>query len=161
MERTHSRPRSKSAFSFRSDRSTPSKHESLSKESTGAVSDDRRKSQLASATKANPNAAMNEAQPSTLVAFARIPPDESAVAAALEAPTLQPLRSLQHTDAGGNPISELPFHLVVLLNSNSHNALQRNPICRTQHALDGSALWTLSGASKQRSIANTDAELLP
>ncbi|EFQ96048.1 hypothetical protein PTT_03530, partial [Pyrenophora teres f. teres 0-1] len=40
-------------------------------------------------TKANPNAAMVELQP---------------IAAALEKPTLQSLRSFQHTDSAGNPI---------------------------------------------------------
>ncbi|KAF1833278.1 hypothetical protein BDW02DRAFT_570158 [Decorospora gaudefroyi] len=42
-------------------------------------------------TKANPNSAMNEQQP---------------IAAALEKPTLQSLRSFQHTDTSGNPIAD-------------------------------------------------------
>ncbi|KAF1948808.1 hypothetical protein CC80DRAFT_430783 [Byssothecium circinans] len=49
------------------------------------------KQHLHPATKADPNAAMNESQP---------------IAAALEKPTLQSLRSFQHTDAQGNPIAE-------------------------------------------------------
>ncbi|RAR13005.1 snf2 family helicase atpase [Stemphylium lycopersici] len=45
-------------------------------------------------SKANPNAAMVEQQP---------------MAAALEKPTLQSLRSFQHTDASGNPIADPDF----------------------------------------------------
>ncbi|CBX95529.1 hypothetical protein IAQ61_004361 [Plenodomus lingam] len=77
-----SRPRAKSsAFSFHSDKS--SKHERKISEG------EKRKTHYDPNTKANPNAAMNEIQP---------------IAAALEKPTLQSLRSFQHTDSTGNPI---------------------------------------------------------
>ncbi|KAF2277480.1 uncharacterized protein EI97DRAFT_365406, partial [Westerdykella ornata] len=45
-------------------------------------------------TKADPNAAISEAQP---------------VATALEAPTMAPLRSLTHKDDKGNPITDPDF----------------------------------------------------
>ncbi|KAJ4372255.1 hypothetical protein N0V83_004029 [Neocucurbitaria cava] len=81
------RPRSKSTFSFHSDKShhhdSPSKSKHERKQSDKVHYD--------SSTKANPNAAMNEAQP---------------IAAALEKPTLQSLRSFQHNDAAGNPIAD-------------------------------------------------------
>ncbi|KAF2270535.1 hypothetical protein CC78DRAFT_539055 [Lojkania enalia] len=89
MERPQQRPRSKSSFSFKSDRSaTSSKRE---KEHLHESPAEKRRSHLTATTKANPNAAMNEAQPS---------------AAALEKPTLQSLRSFEHKDASGNPIVE-------------------------------------------------------
>ncbi|KAH7399375.1 hypothetical protein BKA66DRAFT_162449 [Pyrenochaeta sp. MPI-SDFR-AT-0127] len=81
------RPRSKSTFSFHSDKSrnTPSTPKHERKVSAG----DKRKTHYDPTTKANPNAAMEEAQP---------------IAAALEKPTLQSLRSFQHNDAAGNLI---------------------------------------------------------
>lgn len=89
MERPQQRPRSKSTFSFKSDKSHGSgKHK---KEHYHESPEDKRRSHLTSTTKANPNAAMVEAQP---------------IAAALEKPTLQSLRSFQHNDTNGNPIAE-------------------------------------------------------
>ncbi|KAH7087141.1 hypothetical protein FB567DRAFT_60170 [Paraphoma chrysanthemicola] len=85
------RPRANTHFSFRSDKSNElqptksrqSKHERKVSES------EKRKTHYDPSTKANPNAAMNEAQP---------------IAAALEKPTLQSLRSFQHKDSQGNDI---------------------------------------------------------
>ncbi|ORY14984.1 hypothetical protein BCR34DRAFT_196150 [Clohesyomyces aquaticus] len=88
------RSRSKSTFSFKSDKSHTSdkkeKHH-FHHESLTETPAEKRKSHLTTTTKANPNAAMNEAQP---------------IAAALEKPTLQSLRSFQHTDTHGQPIAE-------------------------------------------------------
>jgi len=95
VERPGQRPRSKSTFSFKSDKSHKSR------DSKGAIkqdvksvhqrhhSKDEHKPHFH--TKADPNSAMSEAQP---------------IAAALEKPTLQSLRSFQHTDVNGNPIEE-------------------------------------------------------
>ncbi|KAJ4345582.1 uncharacterized protein N0V89_011715 [Didymosphaeria variabile] len=89
------RPRSKSTFSFKSQNShssDPNRHEKKN-----SVSDHQRKvsdsykPHLTTSGKADPNAAMNESQP---------------IAAALEKPTLQSLRSFQHTDKDGVPIAE-------------------------------------------------------
>ncbi|KAJ4325842.1 hypothetical protein N0V94_000404 [Neodidymelliopsis sp. IMI 364377] len=87
------RPRTKSnTFSFRSQGSDDSPSSPNSKKHSRKVSDsERRKTHYDPSTKANPNAAMNEAQP---------------IAAALEKPTLQSLRSFQHSDANGNLIAE-------------------------------------------------------
>ncbi|OAL07475.1 hypothetical protein IQ06DRAFT_264490 [Phaeosphaeriaceae sp. SRC1lsM3a] len=85
------RPRAGTHFSFRSDRSnelSPTKSRT-SKHERKVSDSERRKTHYDPTTKANPNAAMNEAQP---------------IAAALEKPTLQSLRSFQHTDSQGNPI---------------------------------------------------------
>jgi hypothetical protein len=83
-----------SAFSFRSqgseDNNTASKSPK-SKHSRKESDSERRKTHYDPTTKANPNAAMNEAQP---------------IAAALEKPTLQSLRSFQHSDVNGNLIAE-------------------------------------------------------
>jgi len=73
----HERQRTKSTISV--------KHERKFSESSAD------KPRFTASTKANPNAAMEEAQP---------------VAAALEKPTLESLRSFQHSDANGNPIAE-------------------------------------------------------
>jgi len=92
MERPTQRPRSKSTFSFKSDKSHSSKnHEKHHKESLRESSEEKRRTHLKSESKADPNAAMNENQP---------------IAAALEKPTLQSLRSFNHTDIYGNPIAE-------------------------------------------------------
>ncbi|KAF2627809.1 hypothetical protein BU25DRAFT_340582, partial [Macroventuria anomochaeta] len=93
-----------SAFSFRSQGSQDNSNNNNSNHnhntsSTGPKSkhsrkesdSERRKTHYDPTTKANPNAAMNEAQP---------------IAAALEKPTLQSLRSFQHSDANGNLIGE-------------------------------------------------------
>ncbi|KAF2088216.1 hypothetical protein K490DRAFT_64893 [Saccharata proteae CBS 121410] len=84
------RPRSKSGFSFRSDKSDKS-HGSHPRESLHESVAEKRKTHLSSTSKANPNAAMEEAQP---------------VAQALQASTLGSLREYQHKDASGNPIDE-------------------------------------------------------
>jgi len=91
MERPQTRPRSKSTFSFKSDKSASSRHEKHQKEHLRESAEEKRKGHLTATTKANPNAAMNEDQP---------------IAAALEKPTLQSLRSFQHTDVNGNLIAE-------------------------------------------------------
>ncbi|KAF2467556.1 uncharacterized protein BDR25DRAFT_63632 [Lindgomyces ingoldianus] len=83
------RTRSKSTFSFKSDKSHTSGHKG--KEHLHESPEEKRRSHLTATTKANPNAAMNEAQP---------------IAAALEKPTLQSLRSFQHTDTNGQVIAE-------------------------------------------------------
>ena len=61
------RPRSKSTFSFKSDKSHASagKHDKHPRESQ----EEKRRTHLTATTKANPNAAMNEAQPSTAPAL--------------------------------------------------------------------------------------------
>ncbi|KAF2831329.1 hypothetical protein CC86DRAFT_443063 [Ophiobolus disseminans] len=88
------RPRANTHFSFRSDKSnelqhTKSKQSKHSKHERKVSDTERRQTHYDPSSKANPNAAMNEAQP---------------IAAALEKPTLQSLRSFQHNDASGNPI---------------------------------------------------------
>jgi hypothetical protein len=92
MDRTQTdksgRPRSKSTFSFKSDKSAHSKEQPHHLRESP---EEKRRSHLGERSKANPNAAMNEAQP---------------IAAALEKPTLQSLRSFHHNDANGNPIEE-------------------------------------------------------
>ncbi|KAF3040144.1 hypothetical protein E8E12_009057 [Didymella heteroderae] len=84
-----------SAFSFRSqgseDNNHPASKSPKSKHSRKESDSERRKTHYDPTTKANPNAAMNEAQP---------------IAAALEKPTLQSLRSFQHSDVNGNLIAE-------------------------------------------------------
>ncbi|KAF2799090.1 hypothetical protein K505DRAFT_321343 [Melanomma pulvis-pyrius CBS 109.77] len=90
----HNRERSKSTFSFKSDKSHKSHHSNdkhKHERHLSETAEEKRRTHLTSTTKANPNAAMNEAQP---------------IAAALEKPTLQSLRSFQHTDPDGNPIAE-------------------------------------------------------
>lgn len=102
MDSSHVRPdqgraRAKSgAFSFRSHNSEDNNSNSApkspkSKHSRKESESERRKTHYDPNSKANPNSAMNEAQP---------------IAAALEKPTLQSLRSFQHSDANGNPIAE-------------------------------------------------------
>ncbi|KAL5416203.1 hypothetical protein PMIN03_002241 [Paraphaeosphaeria minitans] len=91
----HTRPRSKSTFSFKSQNShtnDPIRHDRKHSASghERKVSDTY-KPHLTTTGKADPNAAMNEVQP---------------IAAALEKPTLQSLRSFQHTDKDGVPIAE-------------------------------------------------------
>jgi hypothetical protein len=66
------RPRAGTHFSFRSDRSnelspTKSKSTKQSKHERKVSDSERRKTHYDPTTKANPNAAMNEAQPSTLL----------------------------------------------------------------------------------------------
>lgn len=85
------RPRSKSTFSFHSDKSHHDSPSKSSKHERKESASEKRKTHYDPTTKANPNAAMNEAQP---------------IAAALEKPTLQSLRSFQHTDTAGNLIAD-------------------------------------------------------
>ncbi|KAJ4359346.1 hypothetical protein N0V95_002270 [Ascochyta clinopodiicola] len=102
MDSQHVRPeqgraRASTGFSFRSHGSADNSNATASPKSkhTRKESDsERRKTHYDPSTKANPNAAMNEAQP---------------IAAALEKPTLQSLRSFQHTDSDGNLIAEPDF----------------------------------------------------
>ncbi|WPH01036.1 Hypothetical protein R9X50_00387000 [Acrodontium crateriforme] len=82
-----SRPRT---FSFRSDKSAGSKHKVSLVESPKEKQ--RRDSIWKNTSKANPNNAISEAQPGA--------------AALLENTTLQPLRDLEHRDAGGNLIAD-------------------------------------------------------
>ena len=93
MASTQARPRAKSgAFSFRSQGSADDSNSSPKGKHARKESDsERRKTHYDPTTKANPNAAMNEAQP---------------IAAALEKPTLQSLRSFQHSDVDGNLIGK-------------------------------------------------------
>ena len=83
------------AFSFRSknseDNNTSNSKSPKTKHARKESDSERRKTHYDPSTKANPNAAMVEAQP---------------IAAALEKPTLQSLRSFQHHDVDGNPIGE-------------------------------------------------------
>lgn len=64
-QREPMRPRSKSAFSITSDKSNHSRR-SADKEKLRESHDEKRKLQFSNTTKANPNAAMNELQPSML-----------------------------------------------------------------------------------------------
>ncbi|KAF2756616.1 hypothetical protein EJ05DRAFT_70165 [Pseudovirgaria hyperparasitica] len=89
MDRPPQHPRSKSTFSFKSEKS----HKSQGSTSTKTIketAEEKRKSHFTPTGKADPNAAMNEAQPT----------------AALEKSTLAPLRSFSHLDTFGNPIAE-------------------------------------------------------
>ncbi|EKG22394.1 hypothetical protein MPH_00255 [Macrophomina phaseolina MS6] len=90
--RPQQRPRSKSGFSFKSEKSDKSHGSGRPKvKDLHETSAEKHKRHLSDTSKANPNAAMNEAQP---------------IAAALEAPTLGSLRSIQHKDVDGSPIPE-------------------------------------------------------
>jgi len=91
--RPQQRPRSKSAFSFKSDKSHSSKTSGKHKEHINLKEThaEKARTHLTATTKANPNAAMNEAQP---------------IAAQLEASTLGSLRAIRPTDIYGNPIDE-------------------------------------------------------
>jgi hypothetical protein len=64
MERPQPRPRSKSAFSFKSDKSASSRHEKHLKDYLRESAEEKRRGHFTATTKANPNAAMNEDQPS-------------------------------------------------------------------------------------------------
>ncbi|KAK0650479.1 Uncharacterized protein DIS24_g6715 [Lasiodiplodia hormozganensis] len=93
--RPNQRPRSKSGFSFKSEKSDKSHgsdkiHRPKIKD-LHESSVEKHKRQLSGTSKANPNAAMEEAQP---------------IAAALEAPTLGSLRAMTHKDIDGSPIPE-------------------------------------------------------
>ncbi|EAT88147.1 hypothetical protein HBH56_091620 [Parastagonospora nodorum] len=91
VQQGQQRPRAGTHFSFRSDRSnelSPTKSKQ-SKHERKVSDSEKRRTHYDPSTKANPNQAMNEAQP---------------IAAALEKPTLQSLRSFQHKDTQGNEI---------------------------------------------------------
>lgn len=67
MEAPKQRPRSKSTFSFKSDKSEKSsKAPKLPKEKLTESAAEKHQNHLSTTTKANPNAAMEEAQPSTM-----------------------------------------------------------------------------------------------
>ncbi|KAK8181549.1 hypothetical protein HDK77DRAFT_486043 [Phyllosticta capitalensis] len=91
----HQRPRSKSGFSFKSEKSDKSHDSEPGKrpkiKDLRETPAEKHKRHLSGNTKANPNAAMEEAQP---------------VAQQLEAATLGSLRAIQHKDEHGNPISD-------------------------------------------------------
>lgn len=87
---TSARPRAISrAFSHRSDHSRGSKHDVLTE---SPADKQRRDSFWKGGSKANPNAAINEAQPGD--------------AAMMEKATLESLRNVQHKDSNGNVIAE-------------------------------------------------------
>ena len=103
-QRQPARPRSKSGFSITSDRSETSKR-SGKRESH----DEKRKLGLSDTTKANPNAAMNELQPSmipcpTLDCFVNCNSNMYTVQQQLEKATIGSLREGQYVDIHGNPI---------------------------------------------------------
>ncbi|EGP87560.1 unnamed protein product [Zymoseptoria tritici ST99CH_1A5] len=90
---THARPGARSrgsrTFSYRSDKSNGSRKEDL----TESPKDKQRRDSIwKSTSKANPNAAITEAQPG--------------VNAVLEESTLTSLRGVQHKDVDGNPITD-------------------------------------------------------
>ncbi|KAF2750733.1 hypothetical protein M011DRAFT_182019 [Sporormia fimetaria CBS 119925] len=89
--RTFSFKSHKSGKSHKSHGSHAAEHDHKHHRTTSKDKDHEVKQHLGGTTKADPNAAMNEVQP---------------VAAALEKPTLQSLRSFRHTDSNGNPIAE-------------------------------------------------------
>ncbi|KAF2146934.1 uncharacterized protein K452DRAFT_283136 [Aplosporella prunicola CBS 121167] len=93
--RSHQRPRSKSGFSFKSERSEKSeKSEKITRpkiKDLHETSAEKHKHHLSSTSKANPLAAMEEAQP---------------IAQQFEKATLGSLRAIQHKDANGNLITE-------------------------------------------------------
>jgi len=152
------RPRSKSNFSFKSDHS---------QQSAGQIKHERKpsdsyKPHLNSSGKADPNAAMNESQPSRwysarLVFFLSLSADLVPVAAALEKPTLQSLRSFQHTDKYGNPIGMFDY-MATWLDERWTDDPQRSPISPIPRARDGSARSTPSVRSKLPSTTNIGGE---
>ncbi|KAI5196215.1 hypothetical protein AUEXF2481DRAFT_301130 [Aureobasidium subglaciale EXF-2481] len=106
-----SRPRTTSrAFSHKSDHSRSSKHEVLV---DSPADKQRRDSFWKGGSKANPNAAMNEAQPgdhlimaAIAVSFPVTPADPNQDAAVMEKATMESLRNVQHKDSNGNVIAE-------------------------------------------------------
>jgi len=114
------RPRAKSTFSLHSNKSrdnpsSPGKSPKSPKHERKVSESDKLKTHYDINTKANPNAAMNEIQPSMYICMplrtrsgcARaVVLTSCTVAAALEKPTLQSLRAFQHNDAAGNVIGE-------------------------------------------------------
>lgn len=110
-EHPSARPRSNSKFSFKSDKSGSVKN-TKPKIDLKETAEEKRRSHFTLTKKANPNAAINEAQPSMFpcpcLDICCLLHDHSAdvfeVAAQLEESTLVSLRSVQHTDSNGNPI---------------------------------------------------------
>ena len=98
--------RTKSTFSFRSNTSEKSQKNKMDLRESAS---EKARRHLSVKTKANPNAAMNEAQPSKLVADLTLlrgtPVLIVAVAAAYEDVTISSLRSMQHKDDSGAVIS--------------------------------------------------------
>jgi hypothetical protein len=72
-QRPQTRARAKSGFSFRSDRSGSSKDTHKRKESLQESPNEKRKNHMSATTKANPNAAINEAQPGILTTIPAVP----------------------------------------------------------------------------------------
>jgi hypothetical protein len=154
------RPRSNTHFTFRSDKSNelsptkskPSKHDRK-------VSDGDRKPHYDLTTKANPNAAMNEAQPSTL---SHLP---LGCAPMFFANTLQLLLHLRRRRCSLSAHSHTPMHKAIPLVSLTSfcsslpksNGPQSIPISPTPHARDGSARSTPSSPSKPPLMASTAA----
>ncbi|THV94877.1 hypothetical protein D6D27_03553 [Aureobasidium pullulans] len=104
------RPRTTSrAFSHKSDHSRSSKHEVLV---DNPAEKQRRDSFWKGGSKANPNAAMNEAQPGGAFSFLSIfvfpvtPANPNKDAAVMEKATMESLRNVQHKDSNGNVITE-------------------------------------------------------
>ncbi|KAF1969018.1 hypothetical protein BU23DRAFT_582948 [Bimuria novae-zelandiae CBS 107.79] len=141
------RQRSKSNFSFKSHNShssDPNNHERKNSESghSRKISDSY-KPHLTTTGKADPNAAMNESQP---------------IAAALEKPTLQSLRSFQHKDKDGNPIAEpdlsnptRPRWERPLDTIRSFEAAIDNEYRRRAHTMRDSSTEVMSGYNSRRS----------
>lgn len=163
------RPRSKSTFSFKSHHSHGSDSNRLDKKTSESgharKASDTYKPHLNTTGKADPNAAMNESQPSTFSLSSswccgRIA-NVLAVAAALEKPTLQSLRSFQHTDKDGNPIGMLLLLLLLLTASVDQlwaNGPQRSLTSPTPRAHDGNALSIPSVLSRRPSIVSIGEE---
>ncbi|KAF2674662.1 hypothetical protein BT63DRAFT_16720 [Microthyrium microscopicum] len=93
QQRPNTRPRTKSGFSFRRSLSNKSSETSSHKrkESHEESPSDKRKTHMSQTTKANPNAAISEAQP---------------IAQALEKTTITSLANIRCNDIHGNPISD-------------------------------------------------------
>ncbi|KAF2459991.1 hypothetical protein BDY21DRAFT_361857 [Lineolata rhizophorae] len=85
------RPRSKSGFSFKSEKSHTSGGSKNNKEHLRETHEEKLRRHFGKESKADPNAAMSEAQP---------------MQAALERGTMSSLSSVQHLDMNGNPITE-------------------------------------------------------
>ena len=101
------RPRAKSGFSFRSDKSGGSGNRGhIKKESLAESHDEKRKAHLSVTGKANPNAAITEVQPGTGFDWISIftATNKATVAVALQQSTLASLRSSTYADQFGNPI---------------------------------------------------------
>jgi hypothetical protein len=158
------RPRSNTHFTFRSDKSNElSPTKSKQSKHDRKVSDGDRKPHYDLTTKANPNAAMNEAQPSTL--FYR----PLCCASLSIANTLQLLLRLRRRLCNLSAHSHTAMHKAIPLVSLASfcgslpksNCLQSIPISPTPHARDGSARSTPSSPSKPPLMASTAAGRSP